>query len=219
MVRKRAPGGGRKPLGPSAAQPLTIRMDGDLRSQLEEAAVKRSKRKQNWNLSQEILLRLRWSLSKEREDRRNRAVSAICDLISDMAKRELHTDLPGQQSWHRDPFTFRAFKEAVTHLLDLLEPPGEMRPPQNLADAVYFGDPKTFGEFAAFREHNALLHASPLTRDETAKFLGFGVRTRMPGMDIEMVSPLTIDEFEHELHAWSGIRRALGIDEPKESES
>src|SRR5690242_12077255 len=117
MVRKRAPGAGRKPLGPSAARPLTIRIDDDLRGQLEAAAIRRAKRKQNWNLSQEIILRLRWSLGKEREDRRNRAVSAICDLISDMAKRELLTDLPEQQSWHRDPFTFRAFKVAVANLL------------------------------------------------------------------------------------------------------
>jgi hypothetical protein len=38
----------------------------------------------------------------------------------------------------------------------------------------------------------------------------------MPGADIDIVSPLTIDEFDEELHAWSGIRRALGIEEPKE---
>src|SRR5205814_2441264 len=84
-------------------------------------------------ISQEMLLRLRWSLGKERDERRNRALTAICDLISNMAKRELLTDLPEQQSWHRDPFTFRAFKVAVAELLEGLEHElelsGEMHPP------------------------------------------------------------------------------------------
>ena|SRR6516225_1835577 len=217
MVRKRAPGGGRKPIGSTAAQPLTIRIDDDLRRRLELAARQRAKRKKaNWNLSQEIIHRLRCSLSKEREDRRNRAVSAICDLISDMAKRELLTDLPEQQSWHRDPFTFRAFKVAVTRLLDELEPAGEMRPPQILAGPAFFENPETLGNFAADRERIALLHGSPLRRTETARWLqvtAAGVRDSSG-----YVSPLTIDEFEDELHAWSGIRRALGIEEPKEQE-
>jgi hypothetical protein len=64
VKRKRAPGGGRKRLGASVAQNLTIRVDDDLRGQLEAAAIARQKR--NWNLTQEILLRLRTSLSNER---------------------------------------------------------------------------------------------------------------------------------------------------------
>src|SRR5262249_44853301 len=44
--RKRAPGGGRKRLGPLVAQNLTIRIDDDLRAQLEASAAKRAERKQ-----------------------------------------------------------------------------------------------------------------------------------------------------------------------------
>src|SRR5437764_1701119 len=218
MVRKRAPGGGRKPIGSTAAQPLTIRMDDDLRSQLEAAAVKRAKRKQKWNISQEILLRLRWSLGKERDERRNRALTAICDLISNMAKRELLTDLPEQQSWHRDPFTFRAFKVAVAELLEGLEHElelsGEMHPPPALA-AIFeaFGslDPEQLGGYAADKVLIALRHARSATRAETMKFF----LPKMPTARGDWIydQGLTTDEVAQQLVFWPGIRRALGIEE------
>ena len=226
--RKRAPGGGRKRLGASVAQNLTIRIDDDLRAQLEACAAKRAERKQrqgvNWNLSQEVLLRLRCSLDKEREHRRNQAMRNLCWLISDMAKRELLTDLPEQQSWHRDPFTFRAFRVAVTKLLTRLEPPGEMRPPRILAGAEYFDDPETLGEYAATKELLALRHASPLTRKDTAVFLRApeanvrkgGLREDGSEYEIPYTQPLTTGDFEEQLHIWPRIRRALGIEEPTE---
>jgi hypothetical protein len=226
--RERAPGGGRKRLAPSVAQNLTIRIDADLRGRLEASATKRAERKRNWNLSQEILLRLRCSLDKEREHRRNSATRALCDLISDMAKRELHTDLPEQQSWHRDPFTFRAFKVAVAKLLEELEPSGEMRAPRTLASVFQpygpLDDPEMLGEYAATKELVALRQASPRWRTETAVFLRVGVREgglRADGSEYEYdyESPLTTDEFEEQLHAWPRIRHALGIEEPTEDKS
>jgi hypothetical protein len=209
------------------AQNLTIRIDDDLRALLKASAAKRAERKRNWNLSQEILLRLRCSLDKEREHRRNQTMRDLCWLISDMAKRELLTDLPEQQSWHRDPFTFRAFRVAVAKLLERLEPPGEMRPPPILAGADSFEDPETLGEFAADKELIALHHASPLTRGNTAVFLRAPEanvrigRLREDGSEYEIpyTQPLTTDEFEEELRAWPRIRHALGIAEPTEEQS
>lgn len=219
MVRKRAPGGGRKPSG-SAAQPLTIRINDHLRGQLEAAAATRAKQKQkrglSWNLSQEILCRLRWSVNKEVEDRRNQAMHDLCWLISDMAKRELHTDLAEQQSWHRDPFTFRAFKVAVAKLLDRLEPKGEMRPPRALARSFEaWGDSfdaERLGEYAADKELIALELAGESTRDETSRWFGRGLR-----IDDKNVSPpLTDEEFEHGLNAFPRIRQTFGIEESGE---
>jgi hypothetical protein len=234
--RKRALGGGRKRLGPSVAQNLTIRIDDDLRGQLEAATAKRAEWKRRWNLSQEILLRLRHSFDKEREHRRNRAMRAICDLISDLGKRELHTDL--QQSWHRDPYTFRAFKVAVTKILDGLEPVGEMRPPRTLA-AVFEGrrgvevhvagpgdvriapgpyretPPEELGEHAAWKALTALRLANPLTKDEFSAYFRSGVVNMDTGEEIPETD-LTRDEFEELMLSWPRIRRALGIEEPRE---
>ena len=200
--RKRAPGGGRKRFGPSVAQNLTIRIDDDLRGQLEAAAVKRAERRRGWNLSREILLRLRCSLDKEREHRRSPAMRALCDLISDMAKHDLHTDQ--QQSWHRDPFTFRAFKVAVTRLLDGLEPAGEKRPPRALEP---FGPPdaERLGEQVAYKALMALHYATPSPIGMAAQY--FMSRTH---------SREEWDEFDEQLHSWPRIRRALGIEEPEE---
>jgi hypothetical protein len=121
--RKRAPGGGRKRFGQSVAQNLTIRIDDDLRDQLVVTATERAKRNSRWNLSQEILLRLRQSLGKEQEERRNPFIRDACLLIARIAE-----DLArGQQQWHRNPFIFEAFKLAVMQLFDEIQPSGEGR--------------------------------------------------------------------------------------------
>jgi hypothetical protein len=216
--RKRASGGGRKRLGPSIARNLTIRIDDDLRGQLHAAAIKRAERKRGWNLSREILLRLRCSLDKEREHRRSAAMRALCDLISDMAKRELHTDR--QQSWHQDLFTFRAFKFAVAKLLDELEPVGEMRPPPALAEVFKAWGPldaERLGEHAAFKALTALRYASPLPAGRAMAERYFMAQMGAgSGGDMVSDTDLTMDEFEEQLHSWPRIRRALGIEEPKE---
>jgi hypothetical protein len=126
--RKRAPGGGRKRLGRSVAQNLTIRIDDDLREQLEAATTARQKR--NWNLSQEILLRLRTSLSNEREQQRDPAMRALCFLIAQLGDHVVGPKLIGDEkevalyNWRADPFFYKAFKIAVGQLLDALDPPG-----------------------------------------------------------------------------------------------
>jgi hypothetical protein len=134
IKRKRAPGGGRKRLGPSVAQNLTIRIDDDLREQLEAVATARKKR--NWNLSQEILLRLRISLNNEREEQRSPAMRALCFLIAQLADHIVGPKLKGDgkefalYNWRADPFFYKAFKIAVGQLLDALDPPGPIKAPK-----------------------------------------------------------------------------------------
>jgi hypothetical protein len=192
-----------------------------LRGKLELAARKRTKRKPKWNLSQEILLRLRCSLDKEHEAGRSLGMRRLCFLISDMAKRELYTDHPGQESWHRDPYTFRAFKIAVAELLDGLEPPGEMRLPPVLAAVMEalpsflrFEKPEQFGGFAAYKELVRLkLHAplrTPLTERDK----------EMLRWDWDNLSPdyalADLSEVEQEYRVWPSVRHAFGINEPGE---
>lgn len=213
MARKRAPGGGRKPIGSSAARPLTIRIDDDLRGELAAAAsnrAKRNKRKSGWSLSQEILYRLRNSLNLDRESSRSPAIRAICFLIADMAARELYTDR--WQSWHRDPFAFAAFKAAVAELLDDLAPPGDVQPPPELAPVIdplsgigVLDKPEQLGGYAASKEMIMLRLSSPLSKDEPVNWL------RMQSH----ILPESIEAFEQDIYKWARIRRLFDITEPE----
>ena len=207
MARKRAPGGGRKRIGRSVARPLTIRIDDDLRGRLERAAQGRGQRRK-WNLSAEILHRLRTSLDKDREIKRDPAINAICFLIADMAKRELYTDIfPSTAPWHRDPFTFRAFKLAVAELLNDLEPAGDMFAPPSLSKTLGrgppFETPDQLGGYAASKEKIVLRLLTPLNRDEAADWL----RTH---------AAEAIDDLDEDIYRWAQIRRLFNITEPEE---
>jgi hypothetical protein len=145
MKQKRAKGGGRKPRGPFAhnTAQLTIRMPADMRTSLEAAAEKRG-----WNITQELLWRLRRSLNKDWEDdRRFPAVRALCFLIAELAE-QVGLALPSD--WHRDPFQFRAFRLGVAELLEALEPAGAMRSPYGPIDqALLEKAPVEFKSFVA----------------------------------------------------------------------
>jgi hypothetical protein len=185
-------------------------MDDDLRNQLEAVTGKRAERKRNWNISQEILLRLRCSLDKERENRRSAAMRALCYVISELGRREFFTDFADRRSWHREPFTFRAFKLAVTRLLDELEPPGEIRPSSD----SYVGQFETPEELAAVAADHMLYrlrHDRPLTQEQKAELLG-GAAPADPLIE-------HLPEFERELYAMASARHHLGLDEPGESKS
>src|SRR5262245_44631170 len=103
MARKRAPGGGRKPKGAVAAGLVAVRMQDDLRAQLDAAAKKRG-----YTLTDEVLGRLRASFAREREQRRDRAMRALGFLIATVAD-VAHLGGRLNKQWHRDPFMFQAF--------------------------------------------------------------------------------------------------------------
>jgi hypothetical protein len=219
MVRKRAPGGGRKPIGSTVAQPVTIRMPDDMRDRLELASRKRAKRKPGWNLSQEILCRLRRSMDKEREDQ-SPIIRDVCYLISEMAKREFYAGHHFEdRPWHRDPFMFRAFKLAVAKILDELKPPGEMRPPREKYNCLFslFTTPESLADHAARKELHRLFHENPLTQAEKAIALQGADDSLLRGTEYDPF--LVLAELEAPFHVYPKIRRDLGIEEPKEWKS
>jgi hypothetical protein len=229
MARKRAPGGGRKPIGafPASTQ-LSIRMPDNIRVELEAAAKKRG-----WSLTQELLWRLRVSLSRGREDRRDAALRAIFFLITQMATQSLYTDTRGRgKPWYQDPFTFRAFKLAVAKLLDGLEPRGEISIPlyeigselaghpiySRLAGQPIYSTliktPEDAAEYAAEWELHKLFHSivEPVTPD-----LREWMRTKLVSSEAELDEH--IDYRMRELYAFSDARRDLGIKEPQKPKS
>lgn len=116
MVRKRAPGGGRKPKGLTAARSVTVRMPDDVRADLEVAIARRPGR----TLTDELVGRLRRSFSSERDAERNPGIRAICFLIAELAGR-----ISSHPEWHQDRATFEVFKLATAKLLTAIEPKGE----------------------------------------------------------------------------------------------
>lgn len=128
---------GRKSKGPTrnlSGQPLSLRMPPDLRKRLETSAKKKGR-----SLTQEALLRLMYSYNKERSDRRDPSVRALCYLVGECAA--------GGDKWLTDPFDFQAFRSALFALLSHLEPQGPTRNPDRVAKMLspYAVSPADFG--------------------------------------------------------------------------
>jgi hypothetical protein len=127
MAKKRA---GRKPRGESAMGSLTIRISDQMRQRLQDAADARGKRKHGWNLSQEILMRLNWSVEKENLDSRSmdlKALNGLVDALSRTAGAHYLDD--SQYSWRSNPYLFEAFRRAIGYLMIPMRPAGEIVPP------------------------------------------------------------------------------------------
>jgi hypothetical protein len=115
MVRKRAPGAGRKPRGEFAGKSATIttRIRPETRSSLEQAA--RASRR---SLSQEIERRLRESLSSsERRPAHHRVLGELAQLAAENIEQITGT------SWIADSFTAEATRHAIDEVLAHFAPP------------------------------------------------------------------------------------------------
>jgi len=144
---KRKPGGGKKPKGDFSqlTSPLSIRMPAEMRHQLEKAAKARGN-----SLSQELLRRLQGSFSRDRDKARDPELRALCYLIAELATATtvyIDANARPRFAWRSDRFFFRAFKLAIGHLFDSLEPAGEIKPPD--IDPVYEGRDETLNEIRA----------------------------------------------------------------------
>lgn len=220
---KRAPGGGRKPSGPfklNSAQ-LTVRMPDDMRGELERAAHKRG-----WSLTQELLWRLRASLTREdHEQHQDRALRAICFLISEMTRKNLctgelwyrdaHTERAGGP-WHKDPFIFTAFRLAVAKLLKGLQPSGDLHQPGTKSGRDFYSisTPESLAGEAAKEILSDLFYSRP---QETENLKAFIQSWRLPYMP--QFGERMVEELERQGNTMTRARKDLGIDEPKESQS
>jgi hypothetical protein len=129
--RKRRPGAGRPKGGPT--RPLTVRIPTKVRAELEAAAKERGRKLTQWNLTKELVLRLRTSFVQDRDRSGNPAMRALCFLLLELGEA-VHSNVP---DWRSNPFLFRAFKVATAKLLDALEPPGDADKPPDSFVAVW----------------------------------------------------------------------------------
>jgi hypothetical protein len=181
-------------------------MPDEMRAELEASA-----RKRGWSLAQDLLWRVRVSLTKGHEEHNDRALRALCYVISEMARKHLHTasaDRAGEW-WHRDPFTFKAFRLGVANLLETLQPPGELRRPRTKDGRYLYGTetPESIADYAAKETKSDLFYDTP----QSLARLKAALRSYSPH-----VGEWMMDELEKGIYAMSNARRDFGIDEPKE---
>ena len=149
MVRKRAPGGGRKPSPHTPRAQLTVRMPDDLRKQLERSVARR-KNGHGWTLTDELVHRLQRSFNRERDERRDPAARALCYLLAEVISfvnaerndptelviRDGNAEFAPNSGWRSDPFSFRTIRLAFDLILDALQPAGEIRPPRTAEQPI-----------------------------------------------------------------------------------
>jgi Arc-like DNA binding domain len=203
MARKRAPGGGRKPIGLSAARAqFSVRMPDDLRAELEAEA-----QKNGCTLTQEMLRRLRASL---REGERDPPVRALLFLISEIVAKQ--SDVGPR--WPYDPFMFRAFRLAVAQVLEAIEPRGEVkspyadRPPGDFRGEKY-KTPESAATFMAEYLLAMLMYAVPATPKMMAQMREKAneISPDLPNFAERMVTNTALD-----LYQMSNARDDLKLD-------
>jgi hypothetical protein len=126
MARKRAPGGGRKPLGEFKGKTVTIttRVTPETRTGLERRA-----KEHNRSLSQEIERALReWVY----QDRGHAHVRGLAHAITLLIRR---MEGETQSRWSDDPFTCEAVRHGIETLLLHFAPQGAPVTPSNVAAA------------------------------------------------------------------------------------
>jgi hypothetical protein len=102
-------------------------MPADLRQQLQKAAIVHGR-----SVSQELLRRVQDSFHRDRDRVRAPAMLGLCFLIAQLACEVsgfVTENGTPMYDWRSVPFFFRAFKLAVGHLLEAIEPRGEICPP------------------------------------------------------------------------------------------
>ena len=161
MIRKRKPGGGRKPKGSIRAKSevFTTRITPETREALEREAKLSG---QSVSQAAERLLILGMETRRQRQN--YRSLRALCFLIKQLAKMaggSQWSDInhAGETRWHRksvekeqdewltNPFRYKAFTIAVQSLFEALKPKGEIKPP--------FSDESIDQAAASFGETNS----------------------------------------------------------------
>lgn len=162
MVKKRKPGGGRKP-NPNKKVMFSTRLEPHVMAALKAGAEK-------WpggNVSTFTERLINDGLREREEAARDPALRALLYMIARLSAYisggAYETDDPGKSlllaRWRSDPFQFMAFKFAVIKLLNLLdEPAGELLPPPDFDEEIAKEYAQGFGTDHPL--HNLFLQAS-----------------------------------------------------------
>jgi hypothetical protein len=209
MIRKRAPGGGRKPQGDtSKSVSLSVRITPDLRAALQREA-DRSKR----TLSVEVAMRLKRSLEQPKKSERllaphNRALGSS---ISQIAQRiEMHTG----HRWQANAFSGETLKSAVEIFLSLsqIAPTGEICVPENVEQSFQ----SALEAYEAMRPHRREHVPKPTAEYKTPEAVGsaiaLGFWEDLKTADFPPMNHPRNQQYAFEFYAMPQIRKDLGLE-------
>jgi hypothetical protein len=160
MVRKRKPGGGRKP-DPYKKVMFSTRLEPHVMAAIKAGA-------KTWpgkNISAFVEALIVEGLRLRNEAERDPALRALLYLIGKLAERVSGGSYRPEtlHEWRTDPFAFRTFKYAVKQLLDALEePPG---------DPINPISKEVFDEFGVSPEFSNLLLEARRTPENYGAFI------------------------------------------------
>jgi hypothetical protein len=211
MVRKRAPGGGRKPQGDtSKSKYLSIRITPGLRAALDREAA-RSKR----TLSEEVGMRLRRSLEQPKELERMLSVQnrALGSSITHIAERvETHTG----HRWQADGFSGETLKSAVEIFLSQIAPTGEIHVPENVEQSFQ----SALKAYQAMKSHRQEHLPKPTaeqfkTPEAVASAISLGFLEQLKTSEFPPLDYPSNQHYAYEFYAMPDIRKGLGLEPQK----
>jgi hypothetical protein len=202
MVRKRKPGGGRKPIYGKTST-FSTRITAETRGALEAEAAE-ARPRQSISQAAERLLRLGLEVKRNRElDDPVRALGYVIRTIAEFCKS---TTKDGRDcDWRNDPAVFEAFRFALGTFLERLRPPGKI---DTSAEGPLVGrSPEQHGE-AAFRLIWNFLQTriEPRSRSE----IEASVAHIDSAFTVEAITAISAGAAAGE-YAMLNVQRALGI--------
>ena len=128
MVKRRAPGGGRKPKSPRERKgiQLQLRIDDSLRATLEAQG------RVSGGMSAVALRWLGEGYHAERERKRDKRMRALCYVIAEIASTVCSFKYEGDTpalDWRTNPFAFETLKLVIIKFLDEIKPKGKIKSP------------------------------------------------------------------------------------------
>jgi hypothetical protein len=184
-------------------------MPVDMKAQLIESAGRRPGG--GWSLTQELLFRLQRTFDKERDARRDPAARALCYLLAEVVTAVAFNVRP--RDWRSDRFAFQTVRLAFNHLLDWMEPPGEIRPPDRTDKGNPFAELGQLWVVPGDTRFEIVQHQKP---EDMARFIGNVLLSRLAEATVEPagegVATRTIFQSERDMEfGMSDARRDLAI--------
>jgi hypothetical protein len=184
-------------------------MPADIKAQL--AASARRRPGGGWSLTQEILSRLQRTLDKERDARRAPAARALCYLLAEVITAVAFNVRP--RDWRSDKFAFQTMRLAFNHLLDWMEPPGEIRPPDRTDKGNPFAELGQLWVVPGDTRFEIVQHQTP---EDMARFVAHVLLSRLAEETVEPagegVATRTIFQSERDMEfGMRDARRNLAI--------